>query len=123
LDVNDRRRVPRQRSYLGARIAFNHRFSTFDCIARNLTGEGARLAFPNTVLLPEVFDLAIAQKGLETQVRVVWRTASEIGVRFVGTADAASGTNVVPIALARRLQDCERERDALRRRLDDGAIG
>lgn len=121
--MNERRRTPRPRSFLGARIAFNHGFSTFDCIARNLTDGGARLAFPNTVLLPELFDLAIPQKGLATQARVVWRGDAELGVRFVAAADEVPRANVVPIGLARRLQECERERAALQRQVDGETLG
>lgn len=114
--MTDRRRSPRQRTFLGAQIAFNKRASSFDCIARNLTPEGARLAFSDTVLLPELFDLTIEQKGLSIQARIVWRSETELGVAFVGAPITAE---VVPIGIARRLNDCEREKQTLQRRLAD----
>lgn len=121
--MSDRRTAPRLRSYLGAQVAFNHRSSTMDCLVRNISPQGARLAFPGAAPLPQEFDLVVSQKGISTRARIVWRTERDMGVVFLDEAPEAKGAEIVPLAYAKRLRDCEKEREALKRRLDGDFIG
>lgn len=113
--MTERRTAQRTRSYLGGRIAFNGRSSSMDCLVRNLSSTGAKLAVSGAVSLPDAFDLAIGCKGRHTRARVVWRLGEEMGVAF---ADAAGTAEVIPLDHARRLRACERERDALKARVE-----
>jgi len=110
----ERRREHRLRSYLGGKIAFNHRRSTMDCLVRDMSAHGARLAFPGSITTPDAFDLHIPQREERHRVRVVWRQENVVGVGFAPRDDAAS-----PISLeqARRLRALEAENAALRQRL------
>ena len=114
--MEERRKTVRQRSYLGGRIAFNNRSSTMDCTVRNMSAGGARVAFSDTVVLPQDLDLAIRQKGLNARARVVWRSATEMGVSFLAVSREAAG-EVIPLDLARRLRDLEAEKAALKQRV------
>jgi len=114
--MEERRKTVRQRSYLGGQIAFNNRCSTMDCTVRNMSAGGARVAFPDTVVLPQDLDLAIRQKGLNARARVVWRSATEMGVSFLAVSREAAG-EVIPLDLARRLRTLESEKAALKRRV------
>jgi hypothetical protein len=114
--MEERRKTVRQRSYLGGRIAFNNRSSTMDCTVRNMSAGGARVAFSDTVVLPQDLDLAIRQKGLNARARVVWRSATEMGVSFLAVSREAAG-EVIPLDLARRMRDLEAEKAALKQRV------
>ena len=111
----ERRREHRLRSYLGGQIAFNHRRSTMDCLVRNVSGGGARLAFPGPVTIPDEFDLHIPHREERHRVRVVWRGEDELGVGFVRGAPPAA----VSLDQAGRLRALEAENAALRERLSD----
>ena len=125
--MTERRRESRQRSYLGGQIAFNRRRSTMDCLVRNVSSHGARLAFTGALTTPEEFDLHIPQREERQRVRVVWRGEDEVGVGFIPKHDAAPRLEPVarqepatPISLdqVRRLRALEAENAALRQRLD-----
>ena len=111
--MKDRRRSPRLRSYLGGRIDFGWN-SAMDCLVRNLSSEGAKLAFTNTLAVGDTFDLFIPQQGRTRRVRKAWRQPEAMGVRFL---DAEAGLNVVPLETARRIRSLEAENAALHHRL------
>lgn len=110
----EKRKALRARTLLGGVIAFNSRASTMDCQVRNLSSGGAKVAFTNTAVVPDQFDLAIARQDRSFRARMVWRTPNEAGVAFMSeyNQDVA-----VPLELARRLRDCEAENAVLRRRI------
>jgi cell division protein FtsB len=60
--------------------------------------------------------LAIRQKGLNARARVVWRSATEMGVSFLAVSREAAG-EVIPLDLARRMRDLEAEKAALKQRV------
>jgi hypothetical protein len=110
----EKRKAVRARTFLGGVIAFNNRASTMDCQVRNLSSGGAKVAFTNTAVVPEQFDLAIARKERSFRARMIWRTPDEAGIVFMSEYNQ----NVtVPLELARRLRDCEAEKAGLRRRI------
>lgn len=113
--MQDRRKNPRQRTYLGAQIAYNQRSSLMDCVVRNISGEGAKLAFTNTGAVPQEFDLSVPQNARTFRARVIWRRAEEAGVAFLEPRPQSA-----PISLdvARRLRQCEAEKAALQRRVE-----
>lgn len=117
--MSERRTTHRRRSYLGATIAFNERRSTMDCLVRNLTEAGAKIDFPHGVLIPDRFDITVPHRGIETRCRVVWRREAELGVAFCDPRDARRPAEVIPLAYARRLAECETEKTRLRRRVDE----
>jgi hypothetical protein len=75
-------RAPRLRTILGGRISFNEGFSTIDCIVRNLSDTGAKLAIPSTLGVPEHFDLIILQTNVTRKCRLRWQRGGEMGVSF-----------------------------------------
>jgi hypothetical protein len=112
--MQDRRKTARMRTYFGGQIAFNQRSSVMDCLVRNVSPDGAKLIFTNTVAVPQEFDLSIRKDARTLRARVIWRRADEAGVAFV-RPEAVSPP--VPIEVARRLRDCEAEKVALRERI------
>ena len=114
----ERRRTIRNRSYLGGVIAFNKRRSTMDCLVRNVSAEGAKVAFTGTAVLPDAFDLEVPQKERTFRARLVWRRENEAGIAFVGPGAEASAAPI-PLDWARRLRDCEGRNATLRRRVEE----
>ena len=113
--MQERRKNNRHRTYLGGRISFNRHCSTMDCLVRNLSPDGAKVTFVNTVLVPKEFDLTITQRAQTLRARMIWRQCGEAGVVFL---EPRPETAPIPLDLARRVKECETEREALRRRLE-----
>jgi hypothetical protein len=114
--MQERRKLARNRTFLGGVIAFNRRSSTMNCLVRNLSLGGAKISFTNTATVPDEFDLTIKQKGRALLARMVWRKADEAGIIFLNENVAGAP---IPLDWARRLRDCEADNAALRRRVAD----
>jgi hypothetical protein len=114
MQVPERRKEGRSPSYLGGQITTDRRLIAIDCVVRNTSGAGARLAVPHATLLPDEFELHIPKKNCAYRVRACWRRTEEVGVEIVPleVADAP-----IPLTLARRLKILEAENAALKRRL------
>ena len=79
----ERRRLPRLRVLKGAKLILE-RHLVLDCVVRNLTGTGARVEIPNSIDLPETFELTLDRGHTVRPCRVVWRGLSGVGVEFPG---------------------------------------
>jgi hypothetical protein len=99
---------------LGGVIAFNKRSSTMNCHVRNISPAGAKVALTNAAVIPDQFDLSIAQKARSYRARMVWRGVNEAGVAFLSeyTQDVP-----VPLEWVKRLRDSETEKAVLRQRI------
>lgn len=80
--MGERRNHRRDLTYLGARVAFNGRGSTMDCLVRNLSTDGAKLSFSSTLGLPVECEISI-RAGEPRPARVVWREERTAGVEFM----------------------------------------
>jgi hypothetical protein len=112
--MQERREFQRRRTLLGGRIAFNNRYSTLDCLVRNMSQNGAMVVFEDSVVVPNEFDLIIPQKGESRRARIVWRWENETGIAF---PQAAGAQGVISIETARRIKALEAERAALQARV------
>jgi hypothetical protein len=112
--IQERRKEGRSPSYLGGQITTDRRLISIDCVVRNTSGAGARVAVPHAALLPEFFELHIPKKNCAYRVRACWRGTDEVGVEVL----PLEATDVpIPLTLARRLKILEAENAALRRQL------
>jgi len=111
----DRRNEQRSRTYRGGQVAFNNRWSTMECLVRNLSEGGARIEFAEPAFIPDDLDLIVPLRGYSTSVRVVWRQARAMGVSFV---EKNTGT-IIPIEVARQIRKLKTERDMLARRVKE----
>jgi hypothetical protein len=116
MQTQERRKEGRSPSYLSGQITTDRRVISIDCVVRNTSGAGARLAVPHATLLPDVFELHIPKKNAAYRVRACWRGADDIGVEIV-PLEAADAP--IPLTLARRIKILEAENAALRRRLSE----
>ncbi|HTV70114.1 MAG TPA: PilZ domain-containing protein [Rhizobiaceae bacterium] len=85
--VSERRSGVRRRVLKGAVMIFNKGYSTFECVVRNESDGGARLSLAETFALPKTFTLTIMAEEEGRVVDIVWRSASEIGVRYRDMSD------------------------------------
>ncbi len=94
--MQDRRKNARSKTYFGAVVAFNRRRSTFDCLVRNFSRDGAKLTFGNVVaVLPDKFDLMIERKDRSFHAQVAWQGSHEMGVAFLPDS---VGAEPIPLA-------------------------
>ena len=124
---SEHRNEVRQRVFLKGRIQFNNGASSFDCLVRDLSATGARLAFSETTTLPDVFDLYIPQKERTFRSTLRWRRADGVGVTFAdemakpvppaAAADESVAADASLTLLLRRVNELEAENAALRRLL------
>lgn len=78
----ERRSNARSRMLKGVKLILG-KSSVMDCVVRNVTNSGARLHLPNTIDLPEVFELTFDGGYSFRRCRIVWRSVTEAGVQFI----------------------------------------
>ncbi len=113
------RSAERIRSFLRAQIIFNNRMCTIDCIIKNISATGARIALNDTMAVPTEFDLYIPQKSRGHHARLVWRDKDAIGVEFTDpqTTTAASAAEPPAMGGEARLRDLELQNAELKARI------
>ena len=87
-----RRREQRMKALLAARLSFASGASSFDCIIRDLSPSGARLAVTAGMPLPERFQLLIPSRSVEVQANVAWIRGENVGVWFTKPAPSKPAT-------------------------------
>ena len=80
---DERRAHPRQRVFKRVKAVFNANGSVVDCVMRDISAGGARLACGSAALLPEHFKLVFLSEREMRDVRVAWRSLTELGVQFL----------------------------------------
>ncbi|GJD32445.1 hypothetical protein PMNALOAF_3718 [Methylobacterium adhaesivum] len=120
--MSEHRREVRQRTFLKGRIHFNKGASSMDCLVRDMSASGARLALSETTTLPDAFDLYIPQKEKTYRSTLAWRRDGSIGVTFLDEAAPTPAPHLAEdsssmLALVRRVSELEAENATLRRLL------
>lgn len=77
----ERRKLSRHRTLKAGSITFN-RAGSIDCRVRNLSPAGAMLEVAGQVGIPDEFVLVIESDHARHGCRVIWRTATRLGVAF-----------------------------------------
>jgi hypothetical protein len=124
--MDERRHTPRHRTFLQGRVFYNNRRQSADCIIRELTDEGARLSFTDTVALPHAFELHIPNRDQTIRVETIWNHGTDVGVAF-SKAGAHAAATIAPAmqtatheqTLLERIDKLEKELGALRRRISE----
>lgn len=78
----ERRRETRQRVFKSGNIAFNGNTGVMECLVRNRSPRGAKLAFGDLVGVPPRFSLMISGQDAPRPAMVRWRGETELGVEF-----------------------------------------
>ena len=118
----ERRALVRHKTFIKGRIYFNNRLSSLDCIVRDVSEQGARLQVPESVALPDAFELYLPNKDEHYRAQVHWRKGDQIGVSWIPDSSfkqkAESGAHS-DNSLAERVERLEQEVAELQRRLDN----
>ena len=83
--MDERRAVPRQRTFFKGVLLFNSGNSSEDCLVRNLGSGGAHVELPHPNA-PEAFELLVPGRDLRRPARAVWRNGGHVGLQFDGEA-------------------------------------
>jgi hypothetical protein len=86
--MDEKRETPRYRVQKHARIGG---VTGIPCVVRELSATGARLSVPDTVPIPNRFDLLMTDEQLVMPARVIWRAADAIGITFDGAPHGSVG--------------------------------
>jgi hypothetical protein len=84
--VKELRATERGRSLLKAKIIFNNRMATIDCVVKNISLGGAKIAVASGLSIPSEFDLEIPLRGRTYRVQMRWRDSDHMGVEFIDAA-------------------------------------
>jgi hypothetical protein len=110
-------RAQRERTLLQARVSYAGGSISFSCLVAQISATGAKIAVNDQTALPEYFQIAIPQRGIDCGARLVWRRAGHAGIAFKVAQEAAvvldASQNPDP-----RLQALEAENKALRATID-----
>lgn len=87
---SERRVAPRIRTLRRAQILLNNRFSTIDCVVRNVSATGALLTVDSVVQLPPTFEIKIGEDGEAQWAKLVYRREMFAGIHFLDKQEAAS---------------------------------
>jgi len=117
----ERRALPRQKTFIKGRLYFNNRLNSTDCIIRDVTEKGARLEVPESVAIPDAFELYVPNRHEQFQARIEWRRGGTVGVTL--SAESASkrkseGEGARDQSLADRVAKLEETIAALQARLE-----
>jgi hypothetical protein len=112
--MSERRGSARQKSFLRGCVYFNKRRGAVDCLIRDISNQGARIIFSETVSIPDMVELYIPQKEQTVRAKVQWRHGDEIGLSYAGRDASVPAT----IELAARVDALEAEIHSLRRMLE-----
>jgi hypothetical protein len=107
--MQDRRKLHRDRTYLGGLIAFDYRGSALECLVRNLSEDGAKIVFSDAAAVPAEFDVMIHRKGESRRAHLVWRDQTQAGIQFLHAEDGG----IISAETAQRIKKLEGERNAL----------
>ena len=116
MQPNEQRAAERIRSFLRAQIIFNNRLTTIECIIKNYSASGAKIAINDTLTVPNEFDLYIPAKQRGHHARLVWWDKDSIGVNFI---EAAAEKPPMPVLdpTAARLRELELQNAELKQRV------
>ena len=81
--MKDLRTAERLKTLLKARIVFNQRMTSVDCVVKNISPIGALVTVDTTLAIPNEFELEIPLRGKTYAAQMRWRDAKSIGLRFV----------------------------------------
>jgi hypothetical protein len=89
-DASERRKSPRLRALLSATLRDKNKTSTWSCLVRNLSHDGALLQIDNTAWIAKQFELDVPSRDLRRLANVVWREPGQLGICFVADIKAQS---------------------------------
>ena len=91
--TGDGRGAERKRVLLGGKIVFGDGAYSYDCTIRDMSASGARIGIPGATVLPKEFFLLDLKRGAAFDAELLWRNATQAGLRFRAAHDLANVTD------------------------------
>lgn len=116
----EQRATERIRSFLRAQIIYNNRMNTVECIVKNYSARGAKIALSDTLAVPSEFELYIPAKQRSHHARLIWRDKDSVGVNFsdpVAAVEKTAGAEPAPEGSTGRLRELEVQNAELKNRI------
>lgn len=85
--VEEKRQSPRHRTLKAGKIMFGKNTGVFDCTIKNVNETGAMVKLPSTIGIPSRVFLYVESEDQRYPAEVVWRTETEIGLKYTGPAE------------------------------------
>lgn len=85
--ASEPRAAQRQRVLLSGKIAYDGGTYSYNCVIRDISASGAKLGIRGTTVLPHVFFLIDLKHSIAFDCAMVWRNATQCGVKFFGSHD------------------------------------
>lgn len=76
----ERRRAGRQRALLAGKLANEGATTTFDCVIRNISADGAMIETATPQMVPGQLHLMQIKEGIVWDAEVIWRRGARIGL-------------------------------------------
>ena len=103
--LREARRSKRARTVLHARLSYGDGAISTECPVNQLSDIGARINVASSVALPDMFEIAIPQKGISARAKLIWRKDDQVGVDFFDEREApAAPVGDDPLAKIRALE-------------------
>lgn len=102
--ADEARAAARRRTLKAGVVAYSDRHVTVPCIVRDISATGARLRIEGSVTAPDTFELIISLDGLEADCQVVWRKATDLGVRFLAAPRMVAPKRTQTISYSKPVQ-------------------
>ena len=110
----ERRQSARDKVIYGGVAEMGGHGGSRNCVVRNISENGARLEFSESVRLPkEPLRLTIARKGRSFLARIIWFRDNFVGVAFSSPYELPGSD------LAKRLRRSEKKKRELQRRIKE----
>ena len=113
----EKRRASRERTNLAARLEFGGGMFGAECLVTQLSSSGARLSLPLDIVLLDILDLIVPERGIRRRARVAWRKDDIVGLSFdvpPGEDSAVDGGDHL-----RRIQELETDNARLRAKVGE----
>ena len=104
----------RQRTFLKGTLFYDNRRGSIECVVRDMSTSGARLAFDHPANVPDNVELFIPNKNQTLRARVQRRGPNEIGIAFE-IDRSLEPRRVADAELQQRVETLEAEIAALKR--------
>ena len=86
----DARGASRKRMLVSGKIAYGGGAYSYDCTIRDVSASGARIGIRGATVLPKEFFLLDLKRRVAFDAEVVWRNATQAGVKFYAAHDLPS---------------------------------
>ncbi len=86
----DGRGASRRRTLSAGKIIYGDGAYTCDCTIREISASGARIGIAGAIVVPKTFVLIDQKRGTAFEAELIWRNATQAGLRFHATHDLAA---------------------------------